>query len=110
MEYTGNVVNHVKSLLVRELGKYLILKFSLLEITPASVKYRAMCLIVDSLALLANLVKLWTFQTLGNSIYNTYSDNGDEYLGLRRPTFMPFRVIILSTMASKLFSPFRPSC
>jgi len=45
------VVNQVKAFFVKELGKYLIFKFSLFVITHASVKYRAMCSTMDSLVL-----------------------------------------------------------
>lgn len=61
MEYAGNLVNHVNAFFVRELGKYLILKFSLFVMSPSLVKYRAICSTVDSLMSPTNLVNLETF-------------------------------------------------
>lgn len=52
MKFGVRVVNQVNVLLVSELGKYLILKFLLFDISPASVRYLAMCLMVNSLVLL----------------------------------------------------------
>jgi len=59
------VVNQMKAFLVREIGKYFNLKFSLFAISPASVRYRAICLTVDSLVSPTNLVNLGVFHPLG---------------------------------------------
>lgn len=71
------MVNHVKAFFVREFGKYLIFKFSLFVISPASVSYLATCSIVNSLVSLKNLVNLGTFHLLEISVSRTYSDIGD---------------------------------
>ena len=103
MEWGGRVVNHVKAFLVKELGKNFILKFSLLAKSPASTKYLAMCSTVDSFVSPANLVNLGIFTPLGNSVCNTYSDNGDTKLGLCKPKFKPFCTKIVSTIWARLF-------
>ena len=77
IEFVGTMVNHVKEFLVRELGKYFILKFSLFAISHASIRYLATCSTVDSLVSLENLVNLGTFHLAGNYDYKTYSDKGD---------------------------------
>ena len=100
----GRVVNQVNAFFVRELGKYLILGFSLFEISPASIKYLATCSTVDSVVSPENLVNLGTLHLGGKSVCNTYSDSGDVKLGLWKPVFIPFCIMILSIMAVKLFS------
>lgn len=110
MECAGRVANHVKVFFIRKLGKYLILKFSLFGMSPALVKYQAICSTVDSFISPANLVNLGTFHPLGSSVCNTYSANGDVYFGLCRPMFIPFCAITLSTMTSRLFSTNKFSC
>ena len=68
MDPGGKVVNHVKAFLVKELGKYLILRSSLLAISPASVRYST----VDSLVSPANFINLGTLYPLVNqyALYN----------------------------------------
>lgn len=72
MEFGARVVNQVNAFLVSELGKYLILKFSLFDVSSASVRYLAMCSTVDSLVSPVNFVNFWTFHPLGNSICKMY--------------------------------------
>ena len=76
------MVNQVKAFLVRELGKYLILRLSLFDISPASIKYLAICSTVDSVVSPENLVNFGTFHLGGKSVCKIYSDNGDVKFGL----------------------------
>ena len=71
IELGGRVVNQVNAFFVRELGKYLILKFSLFEISPASIKYLVTCSIVDYVVSPENLVNLGTLH-LGGSLFVTH--------------------------------------
>src|ERR1051325_70164 len=77
MDPGGNVVNHVKAFLVRELRKYLILRFSLFAMSPTSVRYLAMCSTVDSLVSPANFVNLGILYPLGKSVCITKSAIGE---------------------------------
>jgi len=51
----------MKAFFVREFGKYFNLKFSSLAKSPPYVKYRVICLTMDSLVSSANLVNLGIF-------------------------------------------------
>lgn len=62
---------------MRELGKYLILRFSFLSMSSASVRYQVIYLTVDSLVSPINFINLGTFHPLGSSVCNTYFDRGD---------------------------------
>lgn len=110
MECAWWVVNHVKAFFVRELGNYLILKFSLFVRSPASIKYREICSIMNSLVSPTNFVNLGTFCPIGSSVCKPYSDKGDVEFSLYRPMFTPFCTIILSNMGARLFSPNTFSC
>ena len=72
----------MKAFFVRELGKCLILRFSLFAISPASIKYLATCLIVDSVVSPENLVNFGTFPLGDKSVCRIYSYNGDVMFGL----------------------------
>lgn len=104
------MVNHVKAFLVREFGKNLIFKFSLFAISSASVWYRAICSIVDSLVSPSNLVNLETFHPLEISVWKTYSVKGDTKFGLCNPAFKPFWARMVLTIWDRLFRPFKLSC
>ena len=86
---------------MRELGRYFTFRFSLFAKSPASIRYLATCLTIDSLVSPKNFINFGTFHLEGNYDYIIYSDSGDVQFGLWRPTFTLFRAIILSTMAAK---------
>src|SRR4051794_26113106 len=104
------MVNHVNAALVRDGGKCLTHRLSLFARSPDSVKYLAMCSIIDSPVSPPNLVYLGIFQPLGFSIYTIYSANGEEYGGLYSGVFIPFLAIIFSIIVVRLFSIAAFSC
>ena len=77
MDPGGKVVNHVKAFFVKELGKYLILRSSLLAISPASVSYLPMSSTVDSFASPANFIHLGPLYPLGKSVCIMQSNIGE---------------------------------
>lgn len=102
--FRTNKVNHVKVSLVKEEEEFFTLKLSLWVKSPDSVKYLAMCYIVDSLDSPLNLVYLGKFVPLGNPVWRMKSTNGETYNGLCSVALMPFLAIILSALEVKLFS------
>lgn len=100
----------MSALFVRELGKYLIFRSSLFAMSPTSIWYMETCSIVDSSVSPENLVNFGTFHPLDNYVCKTNSANGDEYVGLWRHGFTPFRTMIRSTTTSKFCSPSIASC
>lgn len=97
------MVNHVKSFLVTEFGKYFIFKLSLLVISCALVWYLAACSIVDSFISSANLVNLRAFHPRVSYFCRTYFDIGDTKLGLLRTMLRIFWARICSTTFAILF-------
>ncbi|CAI8609274.1 unnamed protein product [Vicia faba] len=90
---------------MRELGKYFILKSSFTTKSLSFVWYLETCSTVDSSTSPTNLVNFGSFQPLGNSVCNTKYGNGETYVVLWDPVFIPFLTIIRSTMASRFCSP-----